>query len=416
MRRTTATLALLGTLALTGCATTTPSGIPTSTGTAVAPASDPTDLLDCSPVMQRALDPKVLDADKCWTSADGAESAMVRGGAVFSVVKSRTSQARTVVARNAADGKKLWSSPALEGVAPGAPKTVEVHDFSADGTEALAVGYRLAGDVYRVVVLDAETGKELSRNDSKTIPAEITWGAGAVALKGYKDEVSTLTVSGGGFKDLPALPWDSAATAAGSVSAPVTGRHVLYVTSDRLVLDKAAVGSAGAVITDSDGVKVATLPGGAGMPTASFCADFGIVDARDGSAPVWVGLADGKPVERPGCLAGSYFPSGDPGQDVGVRSMTSAAVSPDGEAVFVAGAGIYRTSDAKVLPMKDGFGVYGLSNSTAFSPVSNYSLATGAALTHQSMTSISGVGVSDSEGASAAVFSGSWGVGGAPVK
>lgn len=415
MRRTTATLALLGTLALTGCATSTPSGVPTSTGTAVAPASAPTDLLDCSPVLKRALDAKVFDADKCWTSADLADAAMVRGGTVFSVVKSRTTQDRFVVARDAADGKKLWSSPALEGVATIDAKSIQVHDFSARGTDAVAVGYKAAGDTYRVVVLDPESGEEISRGDSKTRPAEITWGAGAVALKGYRDEVSILTVSGGGFKDLPGLPWDSVA-AAGSASKPMTGNHVLYVTEDRLVLDKAAAGSAGAVITDAAGGKVASLPGGAGMPAASFCGDFGIVDARDGSAPVWVGLADGLPVGWPGCMAGTYFPSGDLGQDFGVRRMgsDSAAVSPDGKWVFVAGAGIYSTSDAKVLPMKEGFGIFGASNSMAFGPAANYSLTTGETIAHQS--SAVGVGVSDSDGSAAAVFSGAWGIGGAPVR
>lgn len=429
MRRTTAALALLGTLTLTSCATAAPSATPTGTGAAVSAAADPTDLLDCSPILKSKLDPDLFDTSKCWTTPDApakaADSATTQGGAVYMLVQGRAEPGKQVIARNASDGKKLWKSPSFEDIAKSARDDATViHNFGANGTDAIAVGHPLSPQGYRVTIFDAKTGKELSRNDSAAAVKEITWGAGAVALKSFEDKVSVLTLGGGGFNVLPGLPWDSKpAVAAESMSAPVVGNRVIYATGDRLVLDMAAPGTPGAVITDSEGVKVGVLPAGASMaPRISFCGDFALVDRQDGTPAAWYGLSDGAPAERPGCGSGSYFPAGftsvafAESGSLTVSRIGNGGVSTDGRTVIVGGAGIYGTTETRVVPLKQLPLLYGVSSTMAYDPVSMTNIVTGQVETHADMTGLSGVGVVASGEAAVAVFKGDWGVGGAPLK
>lgn len=420
MRRTTATLALLSILALTGCGNSTaPAAQPTGTGTAVAPGANPTDLLDCSPVLKGELDPTVFDTSKCWTSSDVAETAIAHGETLFELVKIRNTNGSKLVARNASDGKKLWESPAFDSVTLSQPNPIELHDFSVGGTAAIAVGYSLSKDGYRIVVLDGKTGKELNKRDAPFTPKEVTWGSGAVALVGYVGEVSTLTLKGSDFSTLTNLPWDTLAPGAGdNLSKPVVGNHVVYLTQDRLVLDMARTGSGGAVITDAKGVKIATLPTGPTVPDASFCGDFGLLDLRDGSPAKWIGLEDGKPRDRPGCKAGDYFGSGVVGGvSVSVKPIGDSVVAADGKVVAVGGAGIYGTDKASFVPLPKAMThIYGASSTTAFDARVTYSLSTGQATPITGMKSVNGVATVVSPDGTFGVFQGPWGVGGAPVK
>jgi hypothetical protein len=316
MRRTTATLALLGILALTSCATPTPGATPTGSGTAVAAAKEPTDILDCSPILKGKLDPELFDTSKCWTTPDVAakvdSSTTTHGEAVYMLVKNRNDHGMRVVARNGADGKKLWTSPTLVDIAKSArDDEVVVHNFSANGTDAIAVGHALNPEGYRVIIFDAKTGKELSKSDSAAGVKEVTWGSGVVVLKTFEDKVSLLTLGGSGFKALPALPWDTKAAAPNdSMAKAAVGNRVIYATGDRLVLDMAALGTAGPVVTDAAGVKMGVLPAGSLAPSVSFCGDFALVDKQDGAPAAWFSLSSGAPVDKPGCGSGSYFPEG----------------------------------------------------------------------------------------------------------
>lgn len=419
MRRTTATLALLGILALTGCGTTaSPAAQPTGTGTSVAPGTNPTDLLDCSPQLKTELDPAVFDASKCWTSSDVADAVVTHGGTIFEVVKVRNARGSKVVARNASDGKKLWETPAIDDANTSSPKPISLHDFSSVDTAAVAIGYPTSTDGYRVVVFDAKTGKELNKRDSAIPPMEVTWGAGAVALVGY-GKVSTLTLKGGDFTALNNLPWDTLAPAAGdNLTKPVVGNHVIYLTQDRLVLDMATTGSGGAVITDAAGAKVATLPTGPTVPSASFCGNFGLVDLRDGSPAKWIGLADGKTVDRPGCKAGDYFGSGSiGGEAVSVKPIGNGVVAPDGKTVTVGGVGIYGSDTTSFVALpKTATSIYGAAGTRAFDARSTYSLVTGEASSLKGMDSVNGVATAASSDGNFGVFQGPWGVGGTPVK
>jgi hypothetical protein len=425
MRRTISTLAILGTLALSGCASTTPAATPTGTGTAVA-AGDPTDLLDCSPILKQRLDPDRFDTSKCWTTSDTIEKATTRtaihNGAVYMLTKNRSDQGLRVIARNASDGKKLWTSATLEDIAGStSPFEIVVHNFSANGTDAIAVGYPLNPEGYRVTIYDAKTGKELSKNDTPTPYKEVTWGSGAVALKTYADEVFTLTVDGTGFKALPALPWDIKAPV-DRYGKPEVSNHVIHATGDRLVLDQAAPGTPGPVITDAAGIKVGVLPAAAtARPWVSFCDDFALVDRRDGTPASWFSLADGKPVAKPGCKAGSYFPAGFFGRphansgNIGAASIGDGAVSPDGKTVIVDRAGIYSTTEATSIPLPQSFSLSGVSNTAAYGPKSMVSLAGGEVKAYKEML-LTSLGVAVHDEATAMVFWDDWGVGGAPLK
>jgi hypothetical protein len=425
MRRTIATLALLGTLALSGCATTTPAATPTGTGTAIAAATDPTDLLDCSPILKQQLDPNLFDTSKCWTTPDTpakiATSTTTHNGAVYMLAETRNGAGMRVIARNASDGKKLWTSAALEDIANSTrADEIVIHNFSANGTDAIAVGHALNPQGYRVTIYDAKTGKELSRNDTPAAYKEVTWGSGAVAVKTYAGEVSTLTLGGAGFKSLPALPWDTMAPV-DSFGKPGVSNHVIHATRDRLVFDfdMADLDTHGSVITDAAGARVGVLPAAARV---SFCDDFALVDRQDGTPASWFALADGKPVAKPGCKAGSYFPAGfsnklyaDSG-NVGVSSIGKGAVSADGKVVIVDGAGIYSTTEATSIPLTQFLTLSGASNTAAYGPNSMVSLAGGEVKAHKDMTSLHGRDFLESGDSAVAIFSGDWGVGGAPVK
>lgn len=416
MRRTATTLALLGALSLTGCATTAPAATPTSTNTAVTPAADPTDLLDCSPQLKKAVDPALFDGSHCWTSSDVPEAVTTHGDSVFALVKQINGSGLKVVARNAADGKKLWTSPALEDIAPGPSNQLQLKDFSARGVESVAVGYRLKQG-FRVLVFDAKSGKELGRADEATSPREVTWGSGAVALKGYKDEVSVLTSTTLAFKELPALPWDAKAPAANDTLSPtILGNHVLYATPDRLVLDMAAPGTAGPVLTDAAGAKLANLPRGAGMPAAAFCGDYGLVDKEDGGKPEWIDLASGKQVPKPGCTNLDHIAMGPTeSSTVGVGAL-NGIIAPDGKRIAIAGVGTFSTADGTAAPLAKGFGTYGIAGNKLLGPVANYDLTTGQEIPHADMTNMTGVSVFGSGGATTAIFRSSWGLGGIAVK
>lgn len=417
MRRTTATLSLLGVLAMTGCAATAPSAAPESTGTAVAAASDPTDLLDCSPQFKKDIDPNLFDPNKCWTSADVPDAVTTHGDTVFELVQQHNGSGRKVVARNAADGKKLWTSSALEGVASGPTNAPQLRDFSARGTEAIAIGYGLAQG-YRVIVLDAKTGKELGTSDAKTAPKEVTWGSGAVALKGDKDEVSILSVTAMAFKELPPLPWDAKAPAANDTLSPtLLGNRVLYVTPDRLVLDMAAPGTAGPVLTDAAGAKLGNLPKGNGMPAAAFCGDYGLIDKEDGSKPLWVELGAGKPAAKPGCTVADYVTSGPANSSSAGVGALKGVIAPDGKVIAVPGAGTFSTADGSAAPLTKGFSGYGISGGKLYDPLATYDLATGQGAPHKDMTGVTGLAILGSSGTPTAIFrSSSWGLGGAAVK
>ncbi|WP_226773041.1 hypothetical protein [Arthrobacter sp. ES1] len=427
MRHTIAALALLGTLALSGCATATPAATPTGTGTAVAAATDPTDLLDCSPILKQKLDPDLFDTSKCWTTPDAPEktatSTTTHNGAVYMLAKTRRDAGMRVIARNASDGKKLWTSAALEDIANSTrPAEIVIHNFSANGTDAIAVGYPLDPQGYRVTIHDAKTGKELSKNDTPAAAKEVTWGSGAVAVKTFADEVSTLTLGGAGFKALPALPWDTKAPV-DNFGKPEVGNHVIHATKDRLVLDMAGLGTPGPVITDTAGTKIGVLPAGTTrMVRVSFCDDFALVDRQDGTPASWFALADGKPVDKPGCKAGSYFPAGVSSEafadhgNVGVSRIGNGAVSADGKTVIVDFAGIYSTTEATSIPLTQSLTLGGASNTAAYGPLSTVSLAGGEVKVHKDMTSLSTRGFLESGDSTVGLFSGDWGVGGAPVK
>jgi hypothetical protein len=400
MRRTTTTttLTVLGLLALTGCGATAPAAAPTSTGTAVAAGAEPTDLLDCSPQLKKALDADLFDTSACWTSADvptnSPDQVITRGETVFALLKTRNSPGQVVVARNAAEGKKLWASAAFEDVAPSHPSSIEIHDISDGDTAAIAVGYKLATEGYRVVTLDPKTGKELSKNDFATVPSKVTWGSGAVALTSYENEVATLTLDGSGFKVIQSLA--------------VGKKHVIYVTKNRIVLEAPLQSTTGSLITDASGAEVATLPKDV---KETFCGNSAFV--MGSAEKTWIGLTDGKALDKPDCKAGDYFRSFSGGD---VQVSDAGFISPDGKTVAVPGAGIYSTSEAKVIPFDKGYSMYGISNTRGYHPLVTYALSTGEAVAHKDMTGLSGVGVVGSADGGTGVFKGDWGIGGARLK